>query len=91
MTVIFLVGLVDDLMTLSPGFKLLGQVVAAANRDRLRAQDRLRGEPRSAGGSCRWACSPRPSRSIYIVGFTNVINLIDGLDGLAAGVTASRP
>jgi UDP-GlcNAc:undecaprenyl-phosphate/decaprenyl-phosphate GlcNAc-1-phosphate transferase len=29
-----------------------------------------------------------PVTLIYIVAFTNVINLIDGLDGLAAGVTA---
>jgi UDP-GlcNAc:undecaprenyl-phosphate GlcNAc-1-phosphate transferase len=29
-----------------------------------------------------------PITLIYIVGFTNVINLIDGLDGLAAGVSA---
>ena len=29
-----------------------------------------------------------PITLLYVVGFTNVINLIDGLDGLAAGVTA---
>jgi UDP-GlcNAc:undecaprenyl-phosphate GlcNAc-1-phosphate transferase len=29
-----------------------------------------------------------PITMIYILGFTNVINLIDGLDGLAAGVSA---
>jgi UDP-GlcNAc:undecaprenyl-phosphate GlcNAc-1-phosphate transferase len=29
-----------------------------------------------------------PLTMLWIVGFTNVINLIDGLDGLAAGVTA---
>ena len=87
MTVIFLVGLVDDLMTLSPGLKLLGQVVAAAIAITAGLKIAYVGNP-FGGGLVSLGLLAGPITLIYIVGFTNVINLIDGLDGLAAGVTA---
>ena len=86
MTVIFLVGLVDDLVTISPGFKLLGQVVAAGIAIAAGLRIAYVGNP-FGGGLMSLGLLTAPVTLIYIVGFTNIINLIDGLDGLAAGVT----
>ena len=68
MTVIFLVGLVDDLMTLSPGFKLLGQVVAAAIAIASGLEDRLRGQPVRAAGLVSLGLLAAPVTLVYIVG-----------------------
>lgn len=87
MSVIFLVGLIDDLVTLSPGVKLLGQVVAAGIAVASGLRIAYVGNP-FGGGLVSLGLLAAPITLIYIVGFTNVINLIDGLDGLAAGVTA---
>jgi len=86
MTVIFLVGLIDDLLTISPGFKLLGQVVAAVIAIASGLEIAYVGNP-FGGGLLSLGLLAGPITLVYIVGFTNVINLIDGLDGLAAGVT----
>jgi UDP-GlcNAc:undecaprenyl-phosphate GlcNAc-1-phosphate transferase len=86
MTVIFLVGLVDDIVTLSPGLKLLGQVVAASIAVASGLRIAYVGNP-LGGGLVSLGLLAAPVTLVYIVGFTNVINLIDGLDGLAAGVT----
>jgi len=86
MAVIFLVGLIDDLLTISPGFKLLGQVVAAVIAISSGLEIAYVGNP-FGGGLLSLGLLAGPVSLVYIVGFTNVINLIDGLDGLAAGVT----
>jgi UDP-GlcNAc:undecaprenyl-phosphate GlcNAc-1-phosphate transferase len=87
MSVIFLVGLIDDLVTLSPGVKLLGQVVAAGIAVASGLKIAYVGNP-FGGGLVSLGLLAAPITLLYIVSFTNVINLIDGLDGLAAGVTA---
>jgi UDP-GlcNAc:undecaprenyl-phosphate GlcNAc-1-phosphate transferase len=87
LTLIFLVGLVDDLKNLSPGVKFLGQVVAAAVVVASGLRIEYVGDPMS-GGLVALGLLAIPVTLIYIVSFTNVINLIDGLDGLAAGVSA---
>jgi UDP-GlcNAc:undecaprenyl-phosphate GlcNAc-1-phosphate transferase len=86
MMVIFLVGLIDDIATLSPGLKLLGQVLAAGIAVASGLRIAYVGNP-FGGGLVSLGLLAAPVTLIYIVGFTNVINLIDGLDGLAAGVT----
>ena len=87
LTIIFLVGLVDDLKTLSPGTKLLGQIIAAGIVVGSGLKIVYIGDP-FAGGLIELGLLSIPITMLYIVGFTNVINLIDGLDGLAAGVSA---
>lgn len=86
-TLVFLVGLIDDLVTLSPGWKFLGQVVAAGVVVGSGLRIEYVGDP-TGGGLIALGYVAIPITMIYIVGFTNVINLIDGLDGLAAGVSA---
>jgi UDP-GlcNAc:undecaprenyl-phosphate/decaprenyl-phosphate GlcNAc-1-phosphate transferase len=87
MTIIFAVGLIDDLKTISPGAKLLGQIAAAAVVVGSGLKIVYVGDP-FAGGLVELGLLSIPITMLYIVGFTNVINLIDGLDGLAAGVSA---
>jgi UDP-GlcNAc:undecaprenyl-phosphate GlcNAc-1-phosphate transferase len=87
MLVIFLVGVVDDIITLNPGSKFIGQLAAAGIVIAAGVRIDYVGNP-AGGGLVALGLMGIPVTLIYIVGFTNVINLIDGLDGLAAGVSA---
>ena len=87
LTLVFIVGLVDDLRTLSPGWKFSGQVIAAAVVVGSGLRIEYVGDP-LGGGLLALGLLSIPVTMLYVVGFTNVINLIDGLDGLAAGVSA---
>jgi UDP-GlcNAc:undecaprenyl-phosphate GlcNAc-1-phosphate transferase len=83
-TVIFGVGLYDDLKPIRALYKLFGQVAAAAVAwyfgFRVDAIDLPLLEPFQTG------FLSLPITIVWIVGIINAINLIDGLDGLAAGV-----
>ena len=87
MAVIFVVGFIDDLFTLNPGPKFVGQIAAAAIVIASGLRIDFIGDP-FGGGLIALGLLGIPVTLIYIAGFTNVINLIDGLDGLAAGVCA---
>ncbi len=84
-TVVLAVGVIDDLKPLPARVKLLGQIVAAC-------------VPILFGIRIEWLTNPFggmifldywaiPLTVLWIVGLTNTVNLIDGLDGLAAGVS----
>lgn len=83
---IFGVGLADDILRLRAAHKLVVQIVAASIVVALGWQFntvRLPGE-----GSFELGV-PAPLLSlVWIVGVTNAINFVDGLDGLAAGIVA---
>jgi UDP-GlcNAc:undecaprenyl-phosphate GlcNAc-1-phosphate transferase len=87
LVVIFVVGLVDDLVSLSPGAKFAGQLVAAGIVVATGLRIEYVGNP-LGGGLIALGLLSIPVTIVYLVGFTNIINLIDGLDGLAAGVVA---
>lgn len=75
-TLIFFLGLADDVITLRPYTKLLGQIIAASLAVVL---------------GLRFIAVPLPVLSIplsilWIVGITNALNLLDNMDGLAAGI-----
>ncbi len=78
--VIFLTGLVDDFMNLRPGVKLLGQIAAAgiafANGLSI---DHL-------GNAALPVWLSLPITVFWLLLATNALNLIDGLDGLCAGI-----
>ena len=85
--VIFATGIVDDIRSLSPRMKLLGQTVAAIIAV---AGGLVIGEianPLPQGGYIDLGWLAYPATVIYLVAYTNIINLIDGLDGLAAGIS----
>ena len=83
----FGVGAVDDVVDLSPKVKMLGQIIAAcivAGSGLLLANiHNPIGE-----GYIEFGWVAYPLTVFYLVAFANIINLIDGLDGLAAGITA---
>jgi len=87
LVLIFLTGLLDDFRPLSPGWKLVGEVLAAGVVVASGLRIAYIGNP-FGGGLVQLGLLGIPITLVYIVGFTNVINLIDGLDGLAAGVSA---
>jgi UDP-GlcNAc:undecaprenyl-phosphate GlcNAc-1-phosphate transferase len=73
---LFLVGLVDDFLRLKPYQKLIGQLLGAM-------------PVISTGITLPWIGSPALDMAItilWLVGITNSINLLDNMDGLAAGV-----
>lgn len=83
----FAVGLLDDIFELKPGQKLAGQIAAAAVAYAAGIRIAFVGDP-FGGGLLLLGVLSLPVTLFWMVGFANVINLIDGLDGLAAGVVA---
>ncbi|HEY4087851.1 MAG TPA: MraY family glycosyltransferase [Bryobacteraceae bacterium] len=71
--VVFLVGVADDLCDLHPWQKLAGQIVAAA----MACSSGL------LGGAISWWTVPLAM--LWLLACCNGFNLIDGMDGLAAG------
>ena len=85
--VIFLTGLLDDIFSLKPIQKLAGQVIAASIAA---AGGLIIGnvvDPFSAYGFVDLGWLAYPATVIYLVAYANIINLIDGLDGLSAGIS----
>lgn len=73
-----IVGYVDDVYHLKPYQKLIGQVIGAA-------------VVIFAGLTLPWTSSAVMNTAItfvWLVGITNAVNLLDNMDGLAAGVAA---
>ncbi|AQT68324.1 putative undecaprenyl-phosphate N-acetylglucosaminyl 1-phosphate transferase [Anaerohalosphaera lusitana] len=85
-SVMFAVGLLDDVFNLRARYKLVVQVLAAvaacAVGIRIEVVE-VRDLFTIDFGIYSW-----PLTLVWIVGVTNAVNLIDGLDGLAAGISA---
>lgn len=89
-SIIILVGAFDDKYELSPKLKLIGQIIAAGIVVGL-FDMRIDFVNIPFGSVIAWDNFEWLSITItmvWIVGVTNAVNLIDGLDGLAAGVSA---
>ena len=87
-TAMFTVGLVDDITQLKPWIKFIGQVLAAtvvvlSGVSISTVLTPITGEFFELG------VFDYPFTILYLVVFVNITNLIDGLDGLAAGLVAS--
>ncbi|MDQ3652225.1 MAG: glycosyl transferase [Acidobacteriota bacterium] len=75
---LFAVGLVDDVLRIKPYQKLIGQVMGAALVIYY-------------GLTLPWTASAPLNMAItifWLVGITNAVNLLDNMDGLAAGIAA---
>ena len=79
--VAFATGLLDDIFTLKPWMKFLGQILAAALACNAGVQIRGIGGHSFAGTWWQF-----PLTIFWLVGCANAFNLIDGLDGLAVGI-----
>lgn len=85
-TLVFVVGLIDDIFDIPPLAKFIGQLLAAGVVVAGGLSIEFVGNP-FGGGLLLLGLLAVPVTVFYLVGFANVINLIDGLDGLAAGVS----
>lgn len=85
-SVIVLVGALDDKYQLSPKIKLLGQIAAAGIVVGFGLRVEFIHLPFD-NDALTFGWLSIPITIFWIVGVTNAINLIDGLDGLAAGVS----
>src|SRR6266404_921088 len=77
-TFLFLVGLIDDLIHIKPYQKLIGQVMGAAVVVHY-------------GLALPWTRSLPINMVItifWLIGITNAVNLLDNMDGLAAGIAS---
>jgi UDP-GlcNAc:undecaprenyl-phosphate GlcNAc-1-phosphate transferase len=83
--ILTLVGVVDDVRGLHAGTKLLAQVAAAALVVAAGCVIREATNP-ITGASVALGPVAVPLTMLWVIGVTNALNLIDGLDGLAAGV-----
>lgn len=86
LVVVFIVGILDDVVDLSPGMKFVGQLLAASVAVAAGVRIDFLGNP-FGDGIILLGILAIPLTLLWMLGFTNVINLIDGMDGLAAGVT----
>lgn len=81
-----LVGAVDDWKGLKPRMKLMAQTVIAFGLFLGGYRIEMLSNP--FGGTIELGWWSFPVSWLWIVGMTNALNLLDGLDGLATGVTA---
>ena len=82
---IFLAGLVDDVRGLGAGSKLIIEFAAAAV---IMSSGLLIERITLLGSTWQLGWIAWPVTAAWLVGMTNAFNLIDGVDGLAAGITA---
>lgn len=87
-TIIALTGAIDDRFNLSPKLKLLGQLIAAGVAVSFGLEIDIVNIPFSDSLPINQGWISVPITMFWIVGVTNAINLIDGLDGLSAGVSS---
>jgi UDP-GlcNAc:undecaprenyl-phosphate GlcNAc-1-phosphate transferase len=82
---VFLTGVIDDWRAIRPWQKLLGQLVAGVAV--FAAGYRLDEIGFPWGGSVDLGVLALPATLLWVVFFTNAVNLIDGKDGVATGVS----
>ena len=83
-TAVMLVGLLDDLFGVPPLLKILVQAAAGLYLYHYGYQIRLLSNP--LGDTINLGVLSLPITLLWFAGISNAFNLIDGLDGLAAGV-----
>ncbi|MEW6193637.1 MAG: hypothetical protein AB1521_00595 [Bacteroidota bacterium] len=86
LTLVLILGIYDDIKNLKPGHKFFFQLIAAALVYLSGFQISNATNPFS-GESISLGIFSLPLTVLWIVGITNAFNLIDGLDGLAAGIS----
>jgi len=85
--VIVAVGIIDDFFDLSPRYKVLGQILAALVLVSFDVRIEFVTHPLGRG-LLDLGYLGAPLTILWVVAMTNVVNLIDGLDGLAAGIAS---
>ena len=83
-SLMFLMGLVDDIYGLGPKFKLFIQIAIATIVILLGVRIEILYNPFGTNIDLHWLSYP--VTLLWIVGITNAINFIDGIDGLAGSI-----
>lgn len=83
-SLMFLLGLIDDLYDLNPGFKLFIQIGAATVAFLLGVRIEVISNP--FGEAITLGMLSFPITILWLTGISNAVNFIDGVDGLAGGV-----
>ena len=88
--IIAVMGAVDDIVSLNAWIKLAAQIVAAVVAIRCGVVFDAISNPNflSANTTIQIGWTSVPLTVLWIIACTNAVNLIDGLDGLAVGVSA---
>ena len=86
-TIIVVIGIIDDYWDLPAKVKLLGQILAACVLV-IGFDVRIDVVTDPFGDYIYLEYLAIPATIFWVVGLTNTVNLIDGLDGLAAGVSS---
>lgn len=84
-SLVFFLGVLDDLFDLGAGIKLVWQIVAACAL--IFSGIRIEFLTNPAGGMIPLGFAGIILTALWVVGITNAMNLVDGLDGLAAGLS----
>ncbi|MBS2006307.1 MAG: undecaprenyl/decaprenyl-phosphate alpha-N-acetylglucosaminyl 1-phosphate transferase [Cyanobacteria bacterium SZAS TMP-1] len=96
-TLVFILGLIDDLDSIKAKYKLIIQVLAGCTAYSLGVRIKHIPLPNYINfdlgplhlhGSIELGMFSLPLTVLWLVGVANAVNLIDGMDGLAAGVSA---
>ncbi|MCL1906156.1 MAG: undecaprenyl/decaprenyl-phosphate alpha-N-acetylglucosaminyl 1-phosphate transferase [Clostridiales bacterium] len=87
-SIVMFVGWVDDVRGISPKVKLLGQVFASLILIKGGFYVQFITNPFTDGGLISLGIFTIPVTILWLTGISNAVNLIDGLDGLSAGVCA---
>lgn len=83
---VFIIGLLDDLRGLPARFKFLAELLAAGSLCLVGV--RISSIAVTDAWTLHFGLLSWPLTVLWIVGITNAVNLSDGLDGLAAGISA---
>jgi len=87
-TIIVISGIIDDIKPMSAKMKLLFQILASIVLILGDVKIEFLGNPFVKNGIINLGILSIPVTIFWVVGITNTLNLIDGLDGLSAGVGA---
>lgn len=87
-TLIYILGVVDDLKNLKPGLKFSAELLIATAMYAMGLRIRFIANYFGEGNVHFGTVLCFVVTVLWIVGITNTINLVDGLDGLAAGIAA---
>ena len=85
--IIVVMGAIDDVMNLKPWIKLAVQIAAAGVAVAYGVVIHVISNPTASDAVLLMGYLAVPVTILWIVGCTNAVNLIDGLDGLACGVS----